>query len=98
LSRIKALREEARDKFAMRSRIPIPATLLAAMLGACASEQPAKGTGSPRSDEATCVSYGFVPGTTAYTNCLQREIDARRTGKIGPTYDQRLISPAEPRS
>lgn len=96
MSRIKALEGGARDKFAMRSPTPISAALLTAMLGACAPE--AKGTGSPRSDEATCVSYGFVPGTTAYTNCLQREIDARRTGKIGPTYDQRLISPAEPRS
>ena len=45
------------------------------------------------SDEGTCVTYGFVPGTTGYTNCVQREIDARRSGKLGPSYDQRLIAP-----
>lgn len=60
---------------------------------ACAPDQAKPAPGSPSSDEGTCLGYGFAPGTTAYTNCIQREIDARRTGKLGPTYDQRLISP-----
>jgi hypothetical protein len=59
----------------------------------CAPDQIKTGPTSPSSDEGTCLRYGLVPGTTAYTNCIQREIDARRTGKLGPTYDQRLIAP-----
>lgn len=49
---------------------------------------------NPSTNEGACLSYGFKPGTTAYTNCVQREIDARRRGKLGPTYDQILVSPA----
>jgi len=30
-----------------------------------------------------------------YINCVRREIEARRTGKIGPTYDQILVAPAQ---
>ena len=26
-----------------------------------------------RQDEATCVGYGFHPGTDAFANCMQRE-------------------------
>jgi hypothetical protein len=66
------------------------ATLAAA---ACSSKQTGKAPSSPHNDEGTCLSYGLVPGTTAYTNCIQREIDARRTGKLGPTYDQPQIAP-----
>ena len=50
--------------------------------------------GNPSSAESACLSYRFVPGTTAYTNCIQREIDARQRGKLGPTYDQILVSPS----
>jgi hypothetical protein len=49
-----------------------------------------------RSDEATCVSYGYRPGTTGYTLCIQREIDARKSGKVGPAYDQPRIALGEP--
>jgi hypothetical protein len=31
-----------------------------------------------REDEATCVGYGFHPGTDAFATCLQRESLARR--------------------
>lgn len=68
------------------------AFVAAAILGSCASTGPQSGRVKPPSDEATCVSYGFVPGTTGYTLCIQREIDARRTGKLGPTYDQPRIA------
>jgi hypothetical protein len=67
--------------------------VMAVVVAACAPEQARTPLRTPSSDEGTCVSYGFVPGTTAYTTCLQREIDARRSGKLGPTYDQRLIAP-----
>jgi hypothetical protein len=65
-------------------------TLLMAVLtiGACASAK----APNPATDEGACVSYGFVPGTDPYINCVRREIEARRTGKIGPTYDQILVA------
>jgi hypothetical protein len=59
----------------------------------CAPDQAKTGPSGPPSDERTCLGYGFAPGTTAYTSCIQREIDARRSGKLGPSYDQRLIAP-----
>jgi hypothetical protein len=62
---------------------------------ACASEGAKTVPGNPSSAESACLSYGFVPGTTAYTNCIQREIDARQRGKLGPTYDQILVSPRQ---
>jgi hypothetical protein len=50
---------------------------------------------APTTDQGACVSYGFVPGTDPYINCVRREIEARRTGKIGPTYDQILVASAQ---
>ncbi|SRR6266567_4014800 len=44
------------------------------------------------SNESACASYGLVPGTTAYTICVQREAEARRRGRLGPDYDQILIA------
>lgn len=67
--------------------------IVAAIAASCAPGQEKTPLRSPTSDEGLCLSYGFVPGTTAYTTCVQREIDARRSGKLGPTYDQRLIAP-----
>lgn len=67
--------------------------ILSVVLASCASDQATPPPRTPQSDEAVCVSYGFVPGTTAYITCVRREIDARRSGKLGPTYDQRLIAP-----
>jgi hypothetical protein len=71
----------------------ILSVIVAVAVASCAQE---KANAPPRttpSDEGTCVTYGFVPGTTGYTNCVQREMDARRSGKLGPSYDQRLIAP-----
>ncbi len=70
--------------------------LAGCVVAAGCTSQPAKTAPTKvPSDEATCLSYGFAPGTTAYTNCIQREIDARRSGKLGPTYDQILIAPRQ---
>jgi hypothetical protein len=67
--------------------------MLAVVAASCAPEHAKTPPRTTSSDEATCASYGLVPGTAAYTVCVQREIDARRSGKLGPTYDQRLIAP-----
>ncbi len=72
---------------------PTLSLILPVVLACCASDQATPPPRTPQSDEAACVSYGFEPGTTGYITCVQREIDARRSGKLGPTYDQRLIAP-----
>lgn len=41
------------------------------------------------------MSYGYKPGTAAYITCVGREAEARRTGKLGPAYDQVLIAPRQ---
>jgi hypothetical protein len=45
------------------------------LLGGCATEEELR-----RRDEAACISYGFEPGTTEFSDCLQREAIARRYG------------------
>jgi hypothetical protein len=89
LTWINATAARWRDASAM-----FPRTLCVVMslfVVSCAADRTGTSPRTPVSDEAACASYGFVPGTTAYITCVQREIDARRSGKLGPTYDQRLI-------
>ena len=91
LTRINATAEVWRQFAVMSDRM---LTIIAvAIVASCAPDQAKPPPRSPTSDEGICLSYGFAPGTTAYTTCVQREIDARRSGKLGPTYDQRLIAP-----
>lgn len=42
--------------------------------------------------ESACVSYGFSPGTTTYTTCVQRESYARLRGRMGANYGEPLIA------
>jgi len=59
--------------------MPKSAALVLAMsltvLAGCATAQDIR-----QRDEAACASYGFHPGTTDFSNCLQRESIARRYG------------------
>jgi hypothetical protein len=64
------------------------------ILSACTLSKVSKAR-DPATDQGACMSYGFVPGTDPYINCVRREIEARRTGKLGPTYDQILVAPAQ---
>jgi hypothetical protein len=66
--------------------------ILACSVAACAVGDTRTVTPSATSNEGACVSYGFIPGTTAYTTCVQREVDARRRGRMGPNYDETLIA------
>jgi hypothetical protein len=77
----------------MSSRMLTLTLIMVSVTVGCAPDQAKTPASSSSSDEGACLGYGFVPGTTAYTNCIQREVDARRSGKLGPTYDQRLIAP-----
>jgi hypothetical protein len=59
--------------------MPKGAALVLAMsliaLAGCATAQDIR-----QRDEAACTSYGFKPGTTDFSSCLQRESIARRYG------------------
>ena len=59
--------------------MPRGAALVLAMaliaLAGCATAQDIR-----QRDEAACTSYGFKPGTTEFSSCLQRENLARRYG------------------
>jgi hypothetical protein len=67
--------------------------LLALLIACCAEKEPAAPRTGTASNEANCLSYGYQPGTTVYIDCVRREAEARRTGKLGPTYDQIQIAP-----
>ncbi|QQS12202.1 MAG: host attachment protein [Rhodospirillales bacterium] len=50
---------------------------------------------APRGDDV-CVAYGFMVGTPEYRQCAMREADARRRGRMAPTYgDQRIVADAQ---
>jgi hypothetical protein len=67
-------------------------TLVAcSVTAACAVNAPSVAPSSA-SNESACRSYGFVPGTTPYTTCVQREAAARQRGRLGPNYDETLIA------
>jgi hypothetical protein len=63
----------------MRRRLSSLALVALALAGAGAA---LAGCATPEElrqrDEAACTSYGFVPGTTDFAACLQREDLARR--------------------
>ncbi len=68
------------------------ALLAGALVGACTVREtrtvvvPA-GSGA----ENACVSYGFTPGTSAYDNCVAREADARRRGRMQRDYAEAAL-------
>jgi hypothetical protein len=39
----------------------------------------------------SCTEYGYVPGTTAYDICVQREAAARQRGRMAADYAQAAI-------
>lgn len=45
----------------------------------------------PSGAENVCVSYGFTPGTAAYDNCVTRQAEARRRGRVPPGYTESAL-------
>lgn len=68
------------------------AILASGLLAACTVGETERVPPSAATDEGACAAGGFVPGTDPYTVCLQRMIDTRRRGRVGPGADERLIS------
>jgi hypothetical protein len=68
------------------------AILACSVAAACAVGSTPTVAPTAASNESACVSYGFVPGTTPYTTCVQREAAARQRGRLGPNYDETLIA------
>jgi hypothetical protein len=68
------------------------AILSCSVVAACAVSDTLTAAPTSASNESASVSYGFVPGTTPYTTCVQREAEARRRGRLGPNYDETLIA------
>jgi hypothetical protein len=67
-----------------------------ALAGACAYHEtktvvaPSSGAGR------VCADYGFSPGTASYDNCVARETEARRRGRVARDYaESALVSDAQ---
>ena len=61
-------------------------------LAACSPNEAQFNASKRTSDERACLSYGYRPGTTGFTTCVQREAGLRRQG-VMPDYDEILIAP-----
>ncbi|HJQ58026.1 MAG TPA: hypothetical protein VJ890_14040 [Vineibacter sp.] len=68
------------------------AALLACALTAACTVRETKTVVVPAGGaENACVGYGFTPGTTAYDNCVSREADARRRGRMQRDYAETAL-------
>jgi hypothetical protein len=65
---------------------------LCGAVAACASGDARSISPTTMTNEGACVSYGFAPGTTPYTVCVQRESEGRGRGRNTPTSDKILIA------
>jgi hypothetical protein len=71
------------------------ALLTCALVGAC-SYRETKTVVVPAGADTVCTGYGFTPGTTAYDNCVAREADARRRGRVARDYaESALVSDSQ---
>jgi hypothetical protein len=71
------------------------AVLACAFVGACSFHE-TKTVAAPTGANSTCVDYGFTPGTSGYENCVARETEARRRGRMTREYaDTTLASDAQ---
>ena len=65
------------------------------VVAAGCTSQPAK-TAPNKAPRRSHLSFLWLRAENhGCTNCIQREIDARRSSKLGPTYDQILIAPRQ---
>lgn len=68
------------------------ALLACALVGACTVRETrtvvVPGGSSP---ESLCAAYGFKPGSSDYNNCVTREAEARRGGRVAGDYGESAV-------
>lgn len=63
----------------------IAVAFAAALVAAC-SHTETRTVMVPTPADDSCANYGYTPGTTAYSICVQRESAARRRGRMASDY------------
>lgn len=66
------------------------AVLACTFLGACSIET--RTAAAPTRAEGTCADYGFTPGTSSYENCVSREAESRRRGRMAREYGDATLA------
>ncbi|HEX2890609.1 hypothetical protein [Vineibacter terrae] len=66
------------------------ALLTCALAGACTVRE-TRTVVVPAGADTVCQGYGFTPGTTGYDNCVAREADARRRGRMAADYTESAL-------
>jgi hypothetical protein len=66
------------------------AALLCALAGACTVREE-KTVVVPAGAADVCAGYGLTPGTSAYSNCVAREAEARRRGRMARDYAETAL-------
>ncbi|HZP99702.1 MAG TPA: hypothetical protein VFB13_09205 [Reyranella sp.] len=59
---------------------------VAALAAACSYTETRTAVARPVPVDDSCASYGYVPGTTGYSVCVEREAAARRRGRMASDY------------
>ncbi len=62
-----------------------------ALATACSYHETRTVTAPPTQAEDSCSLYGYTPGTTAYSLCVQREAAARQNGRVAANYGESRI-------
>ncbi len=62
------------------------AVVFAAALAAACSHTETRTVVAPSPASDSCAYYGYQPGTTAYSICIEREAAARRRGRMATDY------------
>ena len=68
------------------------AIVACSLAAACSASNTRPAARTMTTNEGACVLYGFTPGTSPSTTCVQREADAHRRGRMGPDYNETLIA------
>jgi hypothetical protein len=64
--------------------------VLAGALAAACTVQETRTVVAPAND--ACSAYGYAPGTEGYRICAERELAARRRGRMAAGYSEAMIA------
>lgn len=71
--------------------IRVLAAVVVATLAAGCSYSETRTVAATTPADDSCMVYGYRPGTTAYSVCVEREAAARRRGRMAADYAQSRI-------